>query len=782
MATQYGVTPQGYRPMSLVEVQADLESALQSSFGDSINLAPESVFGQLVAILAERHASLYQLGQALYAARDPSAASGLSVDNLLALNNLQRLAARPTVTAPQPAQTGQGVTRYGLVLYGAPGTVVPAGALVSDGQAVPTTLALDAAVTIGAPSNARQSLVFSNAPTSGTYALTLTDATGRSVTTPALTYGQALADVGLSWEAAPSSGTYVLTLHLGQDYTSEPIPAGASAAQVQTSLRKLSPFGNVQVLAAAGGNLTLHFPDTAVPAVSAAGTAAPQVAPSLASVLNNLAAPDGTLPFTDVAVSSAGQGYQLDFGGGYVLAGQPATAASAVPLVAVATSTLASASGDVTNLTVLESRVGAPAQGVGSATATTTGPNAVLAGALTTIVTPQAGWTGVTNQLDCVTGADVETDAQALARFRALRASQGTGSLAAIVERVRQVAGVTAASGQQNLTSAAQQQLTFLGQPASGTYQLATDTGTTASLAYNATAAQVQAALAALPDYQPVRVTGTPDYGFTVDFNGSSGGQPRPLLVVAGNTTGVVLQPTYGRPPHSVEIVASGGADADVAAAVLAALPAGTGTYGAPVVATLGSVAAGSNQLHLASAIGAAPGLTVNMPGIPLGATVASVADNVLTLNQAALATLSGQPCTLTHAPLLADSAGNALLVAFSRPVPTLLYVQIQIVTDTYLTPGDPTSGLNASSQWNVANVATIKDNILAIGNAVGVGGLIVAQGTNGLVGSFNAIPGVVSYDLTFGTQPNPTTRGNLQLQANQAPAFESDNIAVAFK
>lgn len=781
MATEYGVTAQGYKAMAFTDVKADLEAALQSAFGNNVNLAPSSVNGQYVGIMAERLTLLWQLGQSVYNANNPSAASGVALDNIAALNGLSRLAARPTVTEPQPVQTSGGVTLYGLVLYGSPGTLVPQGSLISNGQPIPVTFSLDADVTIGAASNSRQSLIFSNQPTGGSYALVFNDASGNTATASGLTYGMVVRDPTLN--LGSNTGTFTLTLAQSstQTQSTQPLDAKSTAAQVQTAIQSLPGYANVTVQAASAGALAFHFPDTPTPQLSVSGLSGASVSNALQGIVNTLTLADGTTqPFTDVAVSSTASGLQFDFGGGTVQSGQKPSAASAIPLIAIGTSTLIAGS-NVTNLTVLESRVGAPAQGIGSATATITGENTVLAGTLTTIVTPKIGWTGVTNQLDCNTGADTETDEALLSRLQAVRASQGSGSLASIVERVRLVPGVTASIGFQNLTNAAQQVLTFLGTATSGSFQLSTTTGVTKPIPYNAMAADVAAALMALPGFAQTRVTGTAAYGFVVDFNGAQGGQAQPLLTVLNNSTGVTLSADFGRPPHTVELVVAGGADQAVAQAIIQALPAGMGSYGAPVESTLGTVAQGSNQLTLASSLGAQAGLTINMPGVPVGTMVASVADNVLTMTAAALSTQNSVPCTLTHAPLLVDSAGNSQLVAFSRPTPTLIYVQILIVTDQYVTPGLPSSGINAASKWNPASVATIQANVLNIGNAIPIGGLVVAQGTNGLVGCFNSVPGIVSYKLTFGTGPNPVNTDNISLQPSQAPTFEAANVAVAY-
>jgi hypothetical protein len=68
------------------------------------------------------------------------------------------------------------------------------------------------------------------------------------------------------------------------------------------------------------------------------------------------------------------------------------------------------------------------------------------------------------------------------------------------------------------------------------------------------------------------------------------------------------------------------------------------------------------------------------------------------------------------------------------------------------------------------------------LGEAVGIGGVITAKGTNGLVGSFNQILGIVDYSLSFDTVPNPTNQDNIALQSEQVAQFEAFNIQVQYR
>lgn len=113
------------------------------------------------------------------------------------------------------------------------------------------------------------------------------------------------------------------------------------------------------------------------------------------------------------------------------------------------------------------------------------------------------------------------------------------------------------ALGQYTIGTAANsvQTLTVGGSPTGGTFTLSFNAGLTTPLAYNATAAQVQAALEALPDVGAgnVVVTGSPGGPWAVTFQADLGNSPQaPLLVAANNLTGgtspavTVAQTTVG--------------------------------------------------------------------------------------------------------------------------------------------------------------------------------------------------------------------------------------------
>lgn len=106
------VTDTGFQKRTLAEIKLDLEGDFQQVFGDDIDLDAEGVFGQLIGLLAKREANLWDLAEEIYQSRDPSGATGISLDNLSAEIGVTRIAAGATTVS-------------GVLIYGTDGTAVP---------------------------------------------------------------------------------------------------------------------------------------------------------------------------------------------------------------------------------------------------------------------------------------------------------------------------------------------------------------------------------------------------------------------------------------------------------------------------------------------------------------------------------------------------------------------------------------------------------------------------------------------------------------------------------
>lgn len=112
MAT-YGLSLDGFLSKPLTVIREELNDALRSTFGKSIDLGDKSAFGQLVGILAERYALLWELAEAIHSSQDADKASGAALEAVCTLTGTFR---PPATYSLVP-----------LVLTGTPGTPVPSG-------------------------------------------------------------------------------------------------------------------------------------------------------------------------------------------------------------------------------------------------------------------------------------------------------------------------------------------------------------------------------------------------------------------------------------------------------------------------------------------------------------------------------------------------------------------------------------------------------------------------------------------------------------------------------
>jgi uncharacterized phage protein gp47/JayE len=112
-----GITATGFERKRLADIKVDIENELKTTFGNGINLDPESVFGQIVGIFAEREDLVWQGLEDVYNSQYPDTAFGVSLDNVAALTGIQRIPARPAVA--------------NVTLTGSVGTIIPLGSLVA---------------------------------------------------------------------------------------------------------------------------------------------------------------------------------------------------------------------------------------------------------------------------------------------------------------------------------------------------------------------------------------------------------------------------------------------------------------------------------------------------------------------------------------------------------------------------------------------------------------------------------------------------------------------------
>jgi uncharacterized phage protein gp47/JayE len=123
--------------------------------------------------------------------------------------------------------------------------------------------------------------------------------------------------------------------------------------------------------------------------------------------------------------------------------------------ITVPAGSIASVSGDPDNQWILDEDVTSVAAGdyTGTATAATAGALQALAGTITIITTPVAGWTAVTNAADAVEGSEEETDTELRLRREIEVTTGGSTSVDSIAAAVSQVTGIIEVYCYENATN-----------------------------------------------------------------------------------------------------------------------------------------------------------------------------------------------------------------------------------------------------------------------------------------------------------------------------------------
>lgn len=153
-----GLTSTGFTRKILSEIKKEIEDTLRSTLGAGINVTPPSVIGTLIGAIAEREDLLWQEMENVYNSQYPGTAVGTSLDNVVALTGISRLAATKSV-------------QYNLHLFGTAGTVVPAGTIVSVSGNPQARFITDNSATLVAGVDEVQTLSFSATPDGGSFKL-----------------------------------------------------------------------------------------------------------------------------------------------------------------------------------------------------------------------------------------------------------------------------------------------------------------------------------------------------------------------------------------------------------------------------------------------------------------------------------------------------------------------------------------------------------------------------------------------------------------------------------
>jgi uncharacterized phage protein gp47/JayE len=112
-----GLTSSGFERKILGDIKEEIQDSLKSVLGNSINLLPPSFLATIVGIFSERENLIWELAEDVYNSQYPDTASGISLDNVVAITGINRLEATFSTAT--------------VTLEGSDGTIVPAGTVFS---------------------------------------------------------------------------------------------------------------------------------------------------------------------------------------------------------------------------------------------------------------------------------------------------------------------------------------------------------------------------------------------------------------------------------------------------------------------------------------------------------------------------------------------------------------------------------------------------------------------------------------------------------------------------
>lgn len=446
----FGITPEGFKAKRIEDIIAEINEILRATFGAGVDLDPESPFGQLNAIFAERESLLWELSEQLYNSQYPATAEGITLDNVASITGItRRQATKSTVI---------------LKAFGNEATIIPQGSIVSVINNPDNRFITDEQGTILAGINAIQSYSFATQATEGNYTLVFD-----SEVTAAIAYNAVAGDVESALEALANITDVIVTGDQVAGFTIEftgldgekvqpllAIGTNSMAAKESVSITtRADVSGDLDrryfVLGDNSGTIGVWYQ---VESASAAppGALGQDRQILIDSVLRNETA-DGVASKTASALLADGAWDNFSTLANLITFDVLNAAAITDPEDGIA--------GSETGFTLAVTNQGADVGGVAisivenqsgelpnveiNASAEEAGAIAAPAGSLTVIETPVAGWDSVVNEADATVGNDTETDTELKIRREEEIAVAGRATPDAVRARVLEVEGVTAA-------------------------------------------------------------------------------------------------------------------------------------------------------------------------------------------------------------------------------------------------------------------------------------------------------------------------------------------------
>ena len=534
----YGLSAEGFKSKRLDVIVENLNAAMQAQFGN-INVAPQSVFGQIIGVMAKAYSDVWENLNFIYASQYPNSALGISLDNVVALNGLTRLP--------------ESQTQVWASCFGNEGTAINANALAGIPNTNSVFYAVEGGIITQGTADFAQIAIDTLAPQ--TYTVVL-NSKQYIYSLPIITFtgGFALGNdttVYINGIAQP-------VVPFNTDTNTTVMDIAAQIALDTANVLSATPVANVINIVPVLGKQVV------ISAISIAGGAPPTAAITFAT------------PATLNAISTNLTAV-INAGTPTWLATNLTGSLKIVALDKVVPFAIALG----TNLTL--SSFSTPI----SFKSQEFGPIPCPVGALTTIITPIGGWTSVTNTIIGTLGRFTETDAQLRLRRAQSINLFGLATVPAIRAHLINLENVTAVSVEENVSLIETNMvITFsdaiiAGQQIDVSYNLGAGTF---SVPFNTdmatTMADLAAAFLAMPQAATAVVSGG-NLVLTLTFN-----PVQTLIITTGNVTvsGTGTLPTAvvigGQPGKSVQATVQGGDNTMIAEEIWATKPAGILTFG----------------------------------------------------------------------------------------------------------------------------------------------------------------------------------------------------------
>lgn len=538
MTSQFGLTPQGFKIKRLPDIHAENQNLLLAAFGE-INLDPQSIFGQLIGVLSKVEADIWENMQDVYFSQYPNSAEGISLDNVVQLNAITRLAAQQTnVTA---------------VCSGLEGTLINQGALarIPDTGAVffcqadsfiSRSNAASASILVAAAAPQSYTAIINNQTL--TYSLPIITFTGSFVT------GNSI--------VATLNGTTLpaVPFNTSNNQTLADLAAAMAANPDVLSATPTNP-NIISIIPVLGKNVIVNS------IVITGGASQPTYAvtfdtPTINAVSQNLTS------IINAAISTVSA---TDLTGSLSIAADDPDAPFSI---SVGTNlSITSQSSPVTFLSQDFAPIAAPIN------------------TLVEILTPISGWNSINNPKAGVTGRFIETDSELRIRRNNSIRLLGAGTVESIRARLlQQVPGVTSAFIFENRTMTQEPIDIVLNQDlvSGNTITIVFNTIQTLPIVTYATSHldtmnAIAVVIANQPQIASAVVGGTANRTITVSMK-----EAVEVAITTFSVTGGASQAEAvfkgGRLAKSFEAVVEGGSDADVANKIWLTKPAGIQTFG----------------------------------------------------------------------------------------------------------------------------------------------------------------------------------------------------------